>query len=194
MKRLAKPFALLMTGVLLPCAAAQAVAGYDQAQVVRSVPVYETVSVAVPRRVCHDERISRSGGAGGGGYRTTGPVLGAVIGGALGSVVTRHNDHKHVGTVVGALLGAAVGHDISSRNAERDVAYDDDVTQVCRTEQDYRRERHISGYDVTYRYAGETYTTQMSRDPGRTIRVRVDVAPVDDDYDGDSDNGHRDGR
>ena len=182
MKRFVKPIALLMTGVLLPGAAVQAVAGYDQAQVVRAVPVYETVNYAVPRQVCSDERVQR----GRAGYSATGPVLGAVIGGGIGSVVTRQRDHRHVGTVIGALLGAAIGNDVSRRNAYRGTSYDD-VRQVCRVEQDYRQERRLTGYDVTYRYAGETYTTQLDRDPGRTLRVRVDVAPADDDYNRGSD-------
>ena len=181
MKRLVNPMtkrlALLITGALLPCVAAQAVAGYDQAQVVRTTPLYETVRYAVPRRVCHDERVERSTG----GYSVTGPVLGALIGAGIGSAVGHHKDHKHVGTAVGAVLGAAIGHDVSRRNSERGTRYDDELTQVCREEQDYRQEQRITGYNVTYRYAGETYTTQMSRDPGRTLRVRVDVAPVDDD-------------
>lgn len=183
MKRLAKRLAVLTTSVLLPCAAAHAApyavpftgGGYDEARVVRSEPLYETVSYPVPRRVCRDERVER-----GGDYAVTRPVLGAVIGGAIGNAVGHHKENKRVGTVVGALLGAAIGHDISRRESDRDGGYED-VRQVCHEERDYRQERRVTGYNVTYRYAGETYTTQMRRDPGARLRVRVNVTPVDED-------------
>lgn len=38
-------------------------------------------------------------------------------------------------------------------------------------------ERRIVGYDVTMRYGGEQWVRRMSRDPGETVRVRVNLAP-----------------
>jgi uncharacterized protein YcfJ len=32
-----------------------------------------------------------------------------------------------------------------------------------------------NAYDVTYEYAGRTYTTRTDYDPGERIRVRVEV-------------------
>ena len=37
--------------------------------------------------------------------------------------------------------------------------------------------RNASAYDVTYEYAGRTYTTRTSYDPGDRIRVRGNVTP-----------------
>lgn len=42
---------------------------------------------------------------------------------------------------------------------------------------DYYDDRRVSGYDVTYEYAGRTYHTRTDHHPGDRIRVRVDVRP-----------------
>jgi len=55
--------------------------------------------------------------------------------------------------------------------------------QRCRTETNWRSTDRVLGYDVTYRYGGREYTTQMDHDPGDRLRVRVNydysIAPVD---------------
>jgi len=55
--------------------------------------------------------------------------------------------------------------------------------QRCRTETDWRSTDRVLGYDVTYRYGGREYTTQMDHDPGDRMRVRVNydysISPVD---------------
>ncbi len=167
--------ALLLTAVLLP---ALALAGttYDRARVVSVQPLYETVNYEVPREQCHVQRVAHRHA---GGHRSaTGPIIGAIIGGALGNAVGHKKRNKQVGTVVGAVLGGSIGADISRRNRRNAeyVSYTDE--EVCRVVTDYREEERLLGYRVTYRYAGETYTTRMDRDPGRSLRVRVRVTPA----------------
>ncbi len=172
---------------LLPAAVAEASprresraprAGYAQAEVLRAEPQYEVVRREVPREVCRSEEVTRPRG----GYSVTSPVLGAVIGGALGNAVGHSRRNKQVGVAVGALLGGAIGHDIARRNQERNGGYDVESRDVCRVETSYEEDERLTGYDVTYRYGGETYTTFMDRDPGPRLRVRVDVTPVEGDY------------
>ena len=43
--------------------------------------------------------------------------------------------------------------------------------------QEHQEER-IDGYRVVYRYNGQKYATELPYDPGREIRVRVDVRPA----------------
>ena len=155
--------------------------GIAQAEVIRSVPQYETVRVEVPHQVCSERDVPRRRGE----YSATGPVLGAVVGGAIGIAVGHGKTNKRVGAVVGALLGGAVGHDISRRGQDRDGDYDYESRRECRVDTEYEEEDRLTGYEVTYRYAGETYTTFMDRDPGRRIRVRVAVTPIDADYNRD---------
>ena len=49
----------------------------------------------------------------------------------------------------------------------------------CREVDGGYEERRINGYDVEYRYRGETYMSRLNYDPGERIRVRVSVTPAD---------------
>ncbi|HYM35429.1 MAG TPA: hypothetical protein VET48_08540, partial [Steroidobacteraceae bacterium] len=71
-------------------------------------------------------------------------------------------------------------NDIGARRTEsrgdyREVGY----RPVERCEVRYRDsyEERVDGYRVTYVYHGREYTTRMPYDPGRHIRVNVDVSP-----------------
>lgn len=154
---------------------------YDRARVVGVDPIYETVSYDVPVEECRDERVRYSQPR---HQRAsaTGPILGAIIGGALGNAVGHNKRNKQVGAVVGAVLGGSIGADISRNNRrghdryERDARYR--TEQVCNVAREVREEERLTGYHVSYVYAGETYTTRMQRDPGDSIRVRVRVTPA----------------
>ncbi|MDH3644616.1 MAG: glycine zipper 2TM domain-containing protein [Gammaproteobacteria bacterium] len=150
---------------------------YDRAKVVAVEPLYETVTYDVPREQCYVER-APSRYEGRHGRSATAPIVGAIIGGALGNAVGHKKRNKQVGTVVGAILGGSIGADIRRRNHGnyQHVSYRDQ--QVCRVVSDTREEERLLGYRVTYRYAGETYTTRMDRDPGPSLRVRVRVSPA----------------
>jgi len=45
--------------------------------------------------------------------------------------------------------------------------------QHCRTTDNWGK--RLAGYDVAYRYHGQTLTAFMPHDPGRTVRVDVSV-------------------
>ncbi len=147
---------------------------YDYAKVVGVEPIYETVSYAIPREQCFDERVVH-----GGGHRSaTAPIFGALIGGAIGNAVGHNKRNKQVGTVIGALLGGSIGADIARENRYRHGPVSYHTEQVCTVVNEYAEEERLAGYRVRYRYAGETYTTRMNRDPGDRLRVRVRVTPA----------------
>jgi uncharacterized protein YcfJ len=50
--------------------------------------------------------------------------------------------------------------------------------EVCSTVYERIEEERLTGYDVSYAYGGQTYKTRMRRDPGSTVRVRVQVEPI----------------
>lgn len=163
---------LLVPGMTL------AATSYDRAPVTQVEPVYETVRYTVPVEVCSEQEVA---------YReprhqrasATGPILGAIIGGALGNAVGNGKKNKQVGAVVGAVLGGSIGADISRKHRRphhEDVTYR--TEEVCRTNREERSEERLAGYNVTYVYAGNAYTTRMKRDPGDSIRVRVRVSPA----------------
>ncbi len=147
---------------------------YQYARVLSSDPIYETVTWYEPVEQCRDEPVVRRDDR---GHSATAPILGAIIGGAVGNAVGHHTRNKQVGTVVGAVLGGSIGADVARRNRSyQDVRYE--RRQVCSVVDQQRQEDRLVGYRVTYRYAGDTYTTEMDHDPGDRLPVRVRVTPV----------------
>ncbi|MCV6606079.1 MAG: glycine zipper 2TM domain-containing protein, partial [Porticoccaceae bacterium] len=134
----------------------------DYARVISVKPIYEK------RRNYHsDYRYDDSYD-----YRhrgsSTKPLVGAIIGGGLGHALGNHKKSKRVGAAVGAVLGAAIASD--SRKKHRRHNYHDS------RHYDYYKE--IVGYKVKYRYNGRIYKTRTKYDPGRRIKVVVDVRPA----------------
>ena len=167
---------------------AQSGVSLDHAKVVAAEPVYRAVSHSVPVEQCTlvEEPIAAEPR-----YRSfTGPILGAVIGGAIGNAVGHSKTNKKVGTAVGAVLGGTVGRDIQHRaerrRAEQYGRYETaryetaryKTREACETVYETTEEMELEGYDVTYRYAGQTHTARMDHDPGRYLQVRVRVTPV----------------
>lgn len=165
-----------MSLVLLAPALAVAGTSYDRASVVSVEPLYETVSYEVPREECRMEEVRHTRH---GPHRSyTAPIVGAIVGGAIGNAVGHKKRNKQIGTVVGAVLGGSIGADIARRRHHHGQGPDYSVERVCRTVSDWHEEQRLLGYRVTYRYAGETYVTQMDQDPGSSLPVRVQVTPV----------------
>ena len=157
----------------------------DRAKVVAAEPIYRTVSYSEPVEQCS---LVEAPIAPEPRYRSyTGPILGAIIGGAIGNAVGHSKTNKKVGTAVGAVLGGTIGRDIQRRSEQRQV-YENHgagyepvqyrTREVCETVYETRETLELEGYDVTYRYAGQTHTARMDHDPGRYLDVRVRVTPV----------------
>lgn len=160
-------------------AAAFAGVQYHDVPVLDVEPITATVEVVEPQERCWVEDVRqplRSAAP-----SATAPLVGALIGGAFGNAVGHNKRNKQIGAVVGAVLGGSIGHDISRREQARagSVRKVRVVTQeVCKTHDLRRTEQRVTGYLVTYRYAGETYRAHTDRRPGETIRVRVRVMPA----------------
>jgi len=140
----------------------------DRARVVDVTPIMERVEVPVDREECWQEDV-----------RTTthddgGLVLGGIIGGVIGHQVG-HGRDRAVATVAGSVIGAAIGHDADRGSSTTRV----ETQNHCRVRTEYEEREQLRAYRVTYRYHGQTYTTEMDHEPGRFIPVRVDVTPVD---------------
>jgi len=104
-----------------------------------------------------------------------GTLLGALIGGAVGNQVGK-GDGRTAATVAGAVIGGAIGNNVDRNHDSGAYEYRDNsgVVRRCRTVSDGGR---FGGYDVTYRYAGQTYHALMNYRPSRTMRVMVQVRP-----------------
>jgi len=138
------------------------------------------------RQECWDERTNGyqsgyyrddSGRLYRGDSTANGTLLGAVIGGALGNQVGK-GDGRTAATVAGAVIGGAIGNNVDRNHT---AGYADEyrdqsgVVRKCRQVSD--NGGRFGGYDVTYRYAGQTYHALMNYRPSRTMRVMVQVRP-----------------
>jgi uncharacterized protein YcfJ len=113
---------------------------------------------------------------------TSGAVLGAIVGGALGNQAGK-GDGRRAATIAGAVIGGVIGNNAGRNNNE--YQYRDNTsgtTRRCRTVYDNQNAsyRDDATYNVTYRYAGQTYHTVTDYPPGRTMRILVSVTPQRD--------------
>ena len=149
---------------------------FEYADVIASVPIYQVVKVSRPQEQCWEEEIavdrySRR-------HQSNTPVLvSTIIGGAIGNAVGHKKSTKRVGAVLGALLGRSIGRDIVHNRDRPDYA-EYETAQRCDTVYQRREEERLVGYQVTYLYNGEEYSTRTDFDPGDQIRIQVSVQSV----------------
>lgn len=151
-------------------------AQYAYAKVISAEPIIRYVDVRTPVRECYQDveyyTVDRRA-PGTGASTLVGAIVGGVVGHQFGS--GRGND---AATVAGTLIGAAIGNDSAQRRlGYESVEYSRPVRR-CHTKVTHRREERIDGYHVVYKYRGQKYATRMPYDPGRELRIRIDVRPV----------------
>lgn len=148
---------------------------YDYAKVHSVTPVVRYVSVRAPVQQCWDDveyYTQRASDPGRTGRTLFGAILGGVIGHQIGS--GRGND---AATVAGTLIGAAVGSNARDDRGYRTTEYSRPVRR-CETSYQSHQEERIDGYDVIYSYHGRKYATRTPFDPGKKLKIRVDVRPA----------------
>ncbi len=161
-----KPILLFMV-LATAAVGSQADSYIKRAKVVSSSPIYERVKVSEPREICHYQSSYKR--------QHSDPAAGAIVGGTLGAILTGPRASAET-RVAGAIVGGVLGAQLSGHKGNH---WKEDKRKVCRTEYDYHYERQLIGYDVSYKYGGEVYFARMPYDPGRFVRVRVEVSLVD---------------
>lgn len=149
---------------------------YDYARVLSVEPVIRYVTVTTPVKECWDDVQTYSTGyyePGRAGKTLFGAIVGSVIGHQFGN--GRGND---AATVAGALIGAGIASD-AARNAPtyHTTRYERPIRR-CETNYQSHEEERVDGYEVIYAYNGRKYATRTPFDPGKRIRIRVDVRPA----------------
>jgi uncharacterized protein YcfJ len=159
----------------------------DSAPVIGIRPITESVPVnreecwSEQRRGYEERTVTRQDN---GSPIGAGTVLGAIAGGVIGHQFGNSSGGRDRGTAAGAIVGGLVGNQV---DRERGGGGSYETTEVerrpvtrdverCRTIQEVREV--ASGYDVRYRYGGREFVTRMPFDPGRRVRVAVDVQPL----------------
>lgn len=169
MKRLA--LATLLAAAAVAAQAGQATTYLDNARVTSVEPQYE--NVRVPRQECSNRWISEPRRSSGREYG--GAVLGGVAGALIGNQMGRGHG-REAATALGAVVGAFTGDNLSGRDRwQRDEPVQREVT-TCRDVEDVQS--RVVGYQVTYDYRGQQFTTLLHDNPGRSLPVRVSVDPV----------------
>ena len=149
---------------------------YDYARVVSVEPVIRYVTVTTPVQECWDDvqtYSTRNYEPGRAGKTLFGAILGGVIGHQFGS--GRGND---AATIAGALIGAGVAADRARNQPTYHTTRYTRPVRRCETNYQSHEEERIDGYDVIYSYHGRKYATTTPYDPGKKIRIRVDVRPA----------------
>ena len=179
-----KRSAILCLTTLL-AAGVQAQTFNDTARVRNVTPQHENISV--PRNECTSQWVTEQqavpasrnyGGLAIGGV--AGALLGNQVGGGRG---------REAATAVGAVVGALTGEHFANQNGwggyQQAAQQQQRQVQNCRTVNDVQS--RLTGYQVEYEYRGQVYSTVTREKPGRTLPVRVSVAPgesVGGDYQG----------
>lgn len=169
MKHIALAALLATTAV-----AAQAHTYFDNARVSNVEPRYE--SVRVPRQECSNRWVSEPREPRRNDGREYG---GAILGGVAGAVLGHQVGGGHgrdAATAIGAVLGAFTGDRLANRGRWDEPEQATREVTSCRDVEDVQS--RINGYQVTYEYRGQQFTTLMNENPGPFLKVRVSVEPV----------------
>ncbi|MDH5353372.1 MAG: glycine zipper 2TM domain-containing protein [Gammaproteobacteria bacterium] len=147
---------------------------FDFGRVIEVEPVYRQVRVSNPVKECWDEPVQHSGSQ----HRSAGGMLaGGLLGGIVGHQIGDGRGKK-LATAVGTIVGAQIGHEAvnghSSTSTEQHTRYQ----EHCEVRHQVNFEEVIDGYRVTYKYRGDRYTINMPYDPGKRIKLRIQVTPV----------------
>ncbi len=148
----------------------------DEATVLSADPVYRTVRINQPTEQCWDEKVATPARS---GYKSHTPkILGAIIGAAVGNEFGSGRG-RDLATAAGAVLGGSIGRDAQANHRSKHHQGGYTYQKRCEVVDSYHTEERLDGYDVTYRYNGQVGSTFTKHDPGSTIRVSVNVVPVE---------------
>lgn len=133
-------------------ASAQEIVQHGYARVISVDPISSPGFRTVPRTTCTlIERQSNSG-----------PVVGAIVGGAVGNSMAKD---RTAGTVVGAIAGAVIGDHVTEGQTS--------PREHCTTYHDKEYFNRVNAYNVTIEYEGELRTVRMLRAPADRVPVKV---------------------
>jgi len=139
----------------------------DEAKVIRTSPVYKTITKKTPYEECWDERIqvvqqqSSSG---------LGTLLGGITGGILGNQVGGGNG-KTVATIGGAIVGSVVGNNLS-KDSQSSSQYE--TVRKCVTKYTSQIEDRLIGYNNIANYKGQKIE-KFSETKLTMIQIQVNI-------------------
>ncbi len=161
MKRVA-----FLLGVAVSILSAESFSWHESVKVIRSEPIYRTVTIRTPVEECWNEEVPVTGSDG---------TLGAIIGGAAGGILGHQvgsGSGKTAATVGGAIIGTLVGKNLSEQGEAR-PGYR--IERRCKTRYKERTENRFVGYKNYARYKGQQIV-KFSDEPLKRIDVTITVS------------------
>jgi len=134
---------------------------YTRAKVMYVEPVSGYSESRYPRERCYTVSSDRE--------RRKGSIVGAVVGSVVGYKLGGDRGEKRLGSVAGAVVGSVIGQSVADKG--RNSHY------RCEVSESRYGHAAIVGYNVTYKYKGQRFTTFMDYNPGRWVDVEVSVRP-----------------
>ncbi len=156
-----KTITFLVSGLLLSGTALADQSFTAQGRVIHSTPVYKTIHIERDNHRCRDNYRSHSGYSNSGHKRDqsrTKTYISAKSTKINNSL--RHSKHgKH--------------NDYNRHESDRH----NHRPERCDSGRHYETKRILKGFDVTYRYKGDTFHTFTKRRPGRRITLNISIRP-----------------
>ena len=160
------------TALIVYGTAAAAGQTFVEVPVIRSVPIQQTSEIRTPQKNCA-HRMIHVDDRGRALPGENGNILGTIIGGALGGFVGSNvgsGKCQLAATAIGVLGGATIGRAYAPPRRAQYVN-----REVCETSYRIQHVTNIVGYNVTYNFEGQVYTSRMQANPGTSIRLLLNT-------------------
>jgi uncharacterized protein YcfJ len=141
------------------------------ATVTQVQPNYETITEFTPIQVCRDQQVPVYGNAPKGQSDASNVLLGMILGGVSGKVITGEDG----GAAVGAIAGGLIGANNNGNSSRPIVGYQ--TVQNCSMENRQTNTKKLKNYKITYNFYGAEGTSYSynSYNLGENIPVYVNV-------------------
>ena len=140
----------LITAVAITSLSASSLLAAELNAIVTQVePNYETVTEYTPVKICRDEQVPIYGNAPQGQSDAGNVLLGMILGGVSGKVITGDDGGAAIGAIAGGLIGA---NNNNNNTARPIVGYQ--TLQSCTTENRQSNSTKLRNYKITYNFYG----------------------------------------
>lgn len=146
-------------------------------KVVDATPIYRQVRISNPIRECWDEPVIHTQNSYSEPKSASGMAVGGILGGIIGHQIGKGRGNR-LATAMGTIIGAQIGHNAVNGHVETSSNTYTEYVERCDVRHQVSYEEVIEGYRVTYRYQGEQYQIEMPYNPGKRIKLRIQVIPV----------------
>ena len=158
-----KKILLSTAAAMLISSGANAAQTFVEVPVLNVQPIQQTSEIRTPVHNCSQQLVP---------VDQHGNIIHSLIGGALGGLLGSQlggGKGKLAMTGLGVLGGAAIGQNYNNNGGHRSQ-------QVCTTSYNIQHRTRVVGYNVTYSFEGQTYTTRMSTYPKSKIRLLLNTS------------------